>query len=145
MMKGKPMRTLFLIPVLLAAGCAAYGPWQQQSRDFAQAGRCDDSRSVVSANERDSGAHAAMFGVIYATCDKNQAVADRYFTLAARYGHPAAQQILAERGQPVPVADLRRPQAAAGASGGYSVPAGPITCTTIGIGLSTTDRITRCN
>lgn len=139
------MRTLLLIPALFVAGCATYGPWQQQSRELARAGRCDDSRSLVSANERDSGAHAAMFGVIYATCDKSQAIADRYFTLAARYGHPAAQQILAERGQPVPVADLRRPQAPAGTSGGYSAPAGLITCTTIGIGLSTTDRIALCN
>lgn len=93
---------------VLLAGCTT---WRDDALSAAQRGDGASLCRLASENQNDP----AAFGILGAcneygwagTRDAKAAIA--YYTLAARYGVPAAQARLTELGQPVPPADLARP------------------------------------
>lgn len=76
-------------------------------QDLVNRGQCRAAEAQVSQYESDPGTRALMLGGIADECYRDRAATIRYLNLAARYGHPVAQEELAKRGQPIPRADLK--------------------------------------
>ena len=96
--------------IFALAGCGSMGKGsvdRAKVESYMASGNCD-----AAIRETDSinlpGWRAVFVGMIYHDCKRDKPTAIRYWTLAARYGVPNAQEILVKMGQPVPTADLAR-------------------------------------
>lgn len=107
-MKGRPMKRLFATSLVLASllsGCVTTN-WHPELRQAVSQGNCAAARDIVSRNVSDPGEVAALHGSVFADCDRNMAEAYRYLTVAARYGHQGAREVLMKQGRQIPSPDL---------------------------------------
>ena len=97
------------IAMLTAGALLGCGPpsYMVRVQNLVNSGQCRAAETEVGQNERDPGTRAVMLGGIADECYRDRAATIRYLRLAARYGHPVAQEHLAKMGQPIPPADLK--------------------------------------
>lgn len=97
------------IAMLAAGTLLGCGPpsYKVRVQSLANSGQCQAAETEVGQNERDPGTRAVILAGIADECYRDSAATIRYLNLAARYGHPVAQEHLAKIGQPIPPADLK--------------------------------------
>jgi hypothetical protein len=98
-----------VLGAISAASLVACGPpsYMVRVKSLIGSGQCSAAESEVSQYESDPGSRATMLAGIADECYRDRKATIRYLNLAARYGHPVAQEALVKMGEPVPSADLK--------------------------------------
>lgn len=108
MAKPYPRPLKVILGVLLVTILSACTSLHREGLDAFNAGnpKLAEQKLLAAIREGDTGAWNNL-GVVYERTGR-QALADRAYQMAARYGSATAQQNLINRGLPVPAADLRK-------------------------------------
>lgn len=114
-MKSTSITLAFFASIITLTGCGS-SAHIQRADTFMKSGNCDGAIQEVTNGEESPGQRAFLLGAIYHDCKNDNQTANRYLTLAARYGNSSAQQILARIGEPVPPADLANNNTSSGNS-----------------------------
>lgn len=100
---------IFLLVALLLTGCAST-TWIDSFNSSLRQGRCSDAMNVVESANIPAIDLMVAKGAVYNQCYRDTDKAAAYFSLAARYGNPAAIDELIKMGKPIPAADLAQQQ-----------------------------------
>lgn len=98
-----------ILIIFMIFGCATTSnapDWATRENEFMKNEQCRTAMKDAALKLDVPASRAIMAGFIFRDCEKNKQAAIKYFSLAARYGHPSAKNYLEEYGEPVPAADL---------------------------------------